>query len=202
MRGPIRRLLAVPAAYRLVTFALGGEASRLRFAREHIRAEDGQSILDIGCGPADILAVLPRVRYTGFDLNPDYIETAKRNYGDRGSFYCQTVNDESLEKHSGFDIVLAIGLVHHLDDAEANRLFSMARAALKPGGRLVTYDGGYVEGQSRIARYIVSRDRGEYVREVAAYTKLAEAVFPKVQTLVRHDLLRVPYTHVILECER
>jgi len=46
----------------------------------------------------------------------------------------------------------------------------------------------------------VSRDRGQYVRESAEYAMLAAQVFPEVRSFVRHDLLRIPYTHVILQC--
>jgi hypothetical protein len=91
-------------------------------------------------------------------------------------------------------------VLHHLDDSHALSLFKLARRGLKPGGRLVTYDGCFVAGQPKLARFVVSRDRGQYVRESAEYAKLASLVFPEVRSFVRHDLLRIPYTHVILQC--
>jgi SAM-dependent methyltransferase len=39
-----------------------------------------------------------------------------------------------------YDIVMAFGVLHHLDDAEGRELFRGARRALKPGGRFVTLD--------------------------------------------------------------
>ena len=96
--------------------------------------------------------------------------------------------------------MLAAGVLHHLDDTRAVSLFNLARKALKPGARLVTFDGCFVAGQPKLARFVVSRDRGQYVRESAEYAKLAEQVFPQVRSFVRHDLLRIPYTHVILQC--
>jgi hypothetical protein len=91
-------------------------------------------------------------------------------------------------------------VLHHLNDDYAARLFKLARRALKPCARLVTLDGCFVAGQPKLARLVVSRDRGEYVREFAEYAKLAAQVFPQVKSVVRHDLLRIPYTHVILQC--
>jgi len=55
--------------------------------------------------------------------------------------------------------------VHHLDDAEATKLFDLARSVLRPAGRLITFDGCYVPGQSPAARWILSRDRGQFVRK-------------------------------------
>jgi SAM-dependent methyltransferase len=105
-----------------------------------------------------------------------------------------------VDGRGGFDIVLATGVLHHLDDEEARELFRTAREALRPGGRLVTLDGCYVDGQSRMARYLLSRDRGKFVRAPEAYVRLARSQFEDVQASVRDDLLRIPYTHVALVC--
>ena len=53
--------------------------------------------------------------------------------------------------------------------------------------------------QSRTARLVILADRGRYVRNPAEYERLAAPVF-EVETAVRSDLLRIPYTHCILEC--
>ena len=124
-------------------------------------------ILDIGCGPADIMECLPEVEYYGFDASQEYIADAKRRWGSRGEFTCATVNAQTLQQRD-FDIVMAIGVLHHLDDQEAGALFDLARSVLRQGCRLVTLDPVFVRGQSPIARYIISRDRGEYVRSKEA----------------------------------
>lgn len=197
-----RKTLAVPIVYRTFGLLTGGPAGRTRFADEYIRAKNGDRVLDIGCGPADILPHLPDVEYTGFDANAEYIETASRVHGARGTFYCKRVSDETLPEGAQYDLVLAIGLLHHLDDAEAEHLFRLAHGALAPGGRLITLDGVYVDGQSRAARYLISRDRGQHVREEKGYLDLAKRVFARVRPAVSSNLLRIPYTHLILECVR
>ncbi len=196
------RALAVPGAYGLFKKLIGAGKDRSVFAREHVRAKDGDRVLDIGCGTADVLSFLPRVEYTGFDPSAEYIATATARYGDRAKFYCQRVSEQSLVVHHDFDIVLAQGVLHHLDDAEARRLFRLAHAALKPGGRLVTLDGVYVPGQSRVARLLLSRDRGKFVRHEQGYRELAEGVFDDVGSAVRHDLLNIPYTLLVLDCTK
>ena len=97
-------------------------------------------------------------------------------------------------------MVLAVGVLHHLDDSESISLLKLAYTALKEGGRLVTYDGCYVEGQSKMAQFIISQDRGRYIRKKGEYYNLACQVFKNVKQDLRHDLLRIPYTHLIMEC--
>jgi hypothetical protein len=92
--------------------------------------------------------------------------------------------------------------VHHLDDEEARQLFQIGYDALKPGGKLVTADGVWTKDQSAAAQWLLARDRGEYVRSEPEYMGIASQVFRNVKPSVRHDLLRVPYTHLILECVR
>ena len=96
----------------------------------------------------------------------------------------------------------AIGVLHHLDDADAVRLFELASAALKPGGRLITYDGCFVKDQSSLAKWFISRDRGQYVRDADGYVSLASQVFTHVRVSIRHDMMRIPYTRIILECQK
>ena len=97
------------------------------------------------------------------------------------------------------NIVIASGMTHHLDDEDALRLMQSAFAALEPGGRLVTFDGCFFEGQRPIARWLISRDRGEHVRALSDYVQLAERVFPEVESELYSDLLRIPYDHLVLE---
>jgi 2-polyprenyl-3-methyl-5-hydroxy-6-metoxy-1,4-benzoquinol methylase len=173
---------------------------RLTYIETHIRPKAGDRILDIGCGPANILEDLPDVEYLGLDIDNKYIDSAIKRFGTRGKFVCMKVSGGAIKESSAFDIVLAKGVVHHLDDDEAIELFRLARAAMKPSGRLVTIDGCYVEGRSKLEYYLLSRDRGRYIRTEEGYYHLASKVFPNVKVNVHHDLLRIPYTHLVMEC--
>jgi SAM-dependent methyltransferase len=197
----IRSALAYPQAYQLFWHVVGGPARSRILVEEYIQPKAGSRILEIGCGPGTIVPYLPQSEYVGFDLSADYIERARRRFP-QARFVCQRVSEYTLPERSYFDIVLALGIVHHLDDAEAEQLFHIARDALKPGGKLVTLDGVWTNDQSSAARYILARDRGQFVRSEDAYVQLAGKVFEKVKASIRHDLLRIPYTHVILECVR
>ena len=201
-RGGIYSLLALPGIYRFFGKLVLGDASRA-YLSEYIRPEAGMKVLDIGCGPAEILDQLPSVNYLGFDINPKYIESAQKRFGGKGRFFCGDVGLTTIDAEAGsFDLALATGVLHHLDDSYAVRLLELASKALKPGGRLVTLDGCFVPQQPKLARFVVSRDRGEFVRDANDYVKLAMQVFPQVKPFIRHDLLRIPYTHIVMECSK
>lgn len=195
-----RNLLGVAAVYSAFRKAAVHRRNPATMVERYYRPQRGDRVLDIGCGPADMLAYLPDVQYVGFDMSAKYIRAAQRRFGDRGQFFCQQVNATALDQFAAFDLVIAHGVVHHLDDGEARKLFEVARAALKPEGRLVTVDGCFVPDQTRAARCLLKLDRGQFVREQQEYVALASQVFARVEADVRHDLLRIPYTLLIMEC--
>jgi SAM-dependent methyltransferase len=197
----LRRVLAIPAAYQLWRNLVGGDACAKVLVNEYVQPTVGSRILEIGCGPGSIVGYLPPSDYLGFDLSTEYIEMARRRFP-KARFVCERVSRFSLAKEQTFDVVLALAIVHHLDDAEARQLFQIAYDSLKPGGKLVTFDGVWTDSQSSAARWLLARDRGEYVRSERGYLGIASQVFSNIRPSVRRDLLRIPYTHLILECVR
>jgi len=195
----VSQLLEIPKFYSTFERLVSGDA-RTTFVQQYVRPQPGDRLLDIGCGPADILDTLPPgIDYTGFDPSERYIANAQRRFGQRGRFYCRGIVAGRNEELSDFDLVLACSVLHHLDDSQVIDLFSLGNAVLKSGGRLITIDGCLVPGQSRIASFLLGQDRGQFVRTEAAYLALARKVFGSVTSHVRHDLMRIPYTHLIIE---
>lgn len=197
----IRSVLAVPVAYQLWWNVVGGAGRAKVLVSEYIQPRVGGRILEIGCGPGTIVGYLPQSDYIGFDISSRYIERARKRFP-HAQFFCERVSRFSLAKQQTFDTVLAIGVVHHVDDEEARQLFQIAYDALKSGGKLVTIDAVWTDDQSPTARWLVARDRGKYVRNEQEYVKIASQVFTDIRSSVRHDLLRIPYTQIILECVR
>ena len=196
-----RRILSLPAAYRLFGNLTGAHRGRIECVETYIRPKDSDRILDCGCGPADLLDYLPDVEYVGIDIDANYVAEARRRYGGRATFRVGPLGPETMTETAHYDLVLAMGVLHHLDDAQAEEFLNLARSGLKPGGRLVTLDPCYMAGQSRMARYIISRDRGNHIRSLEGWKQLVTPTFPSASYHVRHDLLRIPYTHLFMECE-
>lgn len=196
----LRFVLSDPRIYRLFKRMIAGNRRENWLVDTQIRARAGNRVLDIACGPADLLDSLPAVDYQGFDWNESYITEARHRYGHRGEFQVASVGDPPVFPPAFFDIAIAKGILHHLDDDETISMLTFARDLLRPGGRLVTFDGCFVEGQSPIARFLLRQDRGMYVRSQVEYEALASKAFPHVRSVLKHDLLRVPYTHIVLQC--
>jgi len=196
----MRAILKVPQIYNLYQALIGKSSLYSTLIQEYVRPEQGDRILEIGCGLGDLNLYLPPVEYLGFDADPNYIRSAREHFGDRATFVCERVSTKTLKQKNHFDIVIAFGLLHHLNDREALQVFELAAAALKPGGRLITFDGCFLENQSPIARYILSKDRGQNVRTPKGYLAIAAQIFSKITFNIRSDLLRIPYDSIILEC--
>ena len=158
-------------------------------------------ILDIGCGPAGILDFLPDIHYWGFDISEAYIAEAKYKYAKRGYFSCKQLQIDDLTNLPKFDVVLALGLLHHLDDSVPVDVIRLASEALKPGGRLVTIDPCLDSTQNFFARFLVASDRGRNVRNKEHYQALAQKVFLST-TAEAHHQAWIPYTHCFMECQK
>jgi SAM-dependent methyltransferase len=198
----IRPILDRPFFYELHNTLIGAKHRSRILVRDYVRPKQGDRILDIGCGPGNMFPYFTGCRYRGVDMNPDYIERAKARFGQQAEFSCQRVSEQTVHELGEFDIVLALALLHHLDDSEADDLFRLGYAALKPGGRMITMDGCYLPKQSRIERYLLDSDRGRFVRTEEEYLKLAHLRFSQVRPHLQPRLLRIPYTHIFMECVR
>ena len=191
------KFLEISNVYTRLTGFLLGANTYETLINDFIKPTPGCSVLDVGCGPATILDLLHDVNYIGLDHNPNYIATATKKYGSKGTFICAGVdklNDYGLKT---FDRIIILGVMHHLDDAQLTELMISLKDRLNIGGVLITFDGAYEDNQNLIAKFLAKNDRGKFVRSKEQYLKFIEMSFKVQQADLRHDLLRVPYTHLL-----
>ena len=197
------RWLKVPSLYNAFQGVIGGNALRRKLIQNHVRAKPRNSGIDIGCGPAQTLRLLPGVTYIGFDTNDAYIAFAKRTYGRLGTFVVgDTRSVRNDPRFKDADIVLAIALLHHLGDEEATQCIRFAYDCLKVGGRFISHDPCWIPNQGAFSKFIMSSDRGRNIRTEQQYCQLAAKAFKKVHTTLDMRPLRIPYVSVVLECEK
>lgn len=204
VRHGIRHLLASHVVYDLFQTLVGANRWRRRFLQSFLLDKipaDG-TVLDVGCGTCEALSWLPpTINYIGIDRNESYINQAKKRYQTRKAiFLCEDLSTTLPAIAEKVDAVLMLGLIHHLNDEECNAIFSIAARILKPTGFLLALDPAYAKEQSKLAKFIVSRDRGTAIRDVASYAALAKNYFPQVDTYLDLRPILIPYTGVTMRC--
>lgn len=196
----IRGVLAIPRAYEAWSRLVGAEYGRATLVREYVRPRSGARVLDLGCGPGDLVRHLGDVSYVGVDVSEAYVAQARKAYSGRAEFRVGDATRLDADLRD-FDLVLAFGVLHHLDDDAAAALLRAAHEALGGEGRIVTVDPALTPGERLLARVVIAADRGRHVRTADAYGRLVEPVFGDVRSVVRRDLLRIPYTHCVVEAK-
>ena len=197
----MRSVLSNAFIYESFQKFMGMHTVRKEFVAKYVAPYNVNSILDIGCGPGDILAFLPELDYHGFDISENYINNAKNRYGNKGNFYAEVLTGNTIKKLPDFDVVLMNGVLHHLDDSIARDMIKLSKKALKEGGRLLTIDTAFANKQNPIARFLASIDRGKNVRTKEGYSSLTKNLFSKTN-ITHYNKSGVPITFCIMECTK
>jgi SAM-dependent methyltransferase len=141
----------------------------------------GQLVLDIGCGPNSLLAMIG-IQPIGSDISELYMRSYARNVRSLA-----VVNSaDALPFTSGcFDSVWSFALIHHLPDEVAqNSLQEMVRVC-RPGGHVIILDA--VMPRSAWIRpipYVIRRlDRGKFVRKHDDLCRLLDRCLPSPKTI-------------------
>lgn len=196
------QLIRVPVFYKGLMLALGSDNGIRRYVNEALAPVPGLRMLDVGCGPADVLAYLPSLDYTGIDLNEKHIAYARERYSDRGRFIVGNAANDLRQDENSFDLINVSGLLHHLDDGEAISLFTSLKRLLKHDGRIVTLDNVWLPRQRAVVKLINSLDSGMNIRTPDGYLELLSGLNYEVKTRLFHDLLRIPYDHIVMTARK
>jgi SAM-dependent methyltransferase len=196
-------MFSLAPVYRFAQRAIGADHFRAVVVNDIIQPTSDDRVLDAGCGTGDIVEHFPEVDdYVGFDPSAEYVRAANDRFGERARFVESTVASFAADEAPSRTVVIAIGVLHHLDDDTVRELLDLAHRVLVPGGRLVTIDPTLTDHQHPIARVLVKSDRGRHVRTPRDTADLVTARFADAQISTLDDLLRPPYTHVIVRATR
>jgi 2-polyprenyl-3-methyl-5-hydroxy-6-metoxy-1,4-benzoquinol methylase len=191
----VYKLVTIPFFYELIQNSLGRKKTLRYLAQGPLKTKPGDRVLDVGCGPATIRPFLGDVDYLGMDLNAPHIEKATADYGHMGRFICGNAVTDIESAKGPFDLIICLGLLHHLEDSEARTLLSALSARLSKTGRLVTNDPVYIPRQNFIAKKLNDLDSGQNIRTPEGYKALFVDENTDMQTLVLSGKLNIPYNH-------
>lgn len=189
------KIVTVPILYEAIQNMLGRKKAFRFLANGPLKTKPGDRVLDVGCGPATLREYLGDIEYTGMDLNAPHIEQAKANYGHNSQFFCGNAVTEIDKAPGPYDLIICIGLLHHLDDDAATNLLDSLSLRLAPKGRIVTYDPVYIDKQNFIAKKLNDLDSGQNIRTPEGYKGLFNIKSVDLKTDVLSGMLNVPYNH-------
>ena len=119
----------------------------------------GDTVVDLGCGPATQLAMVarlnPDVRFVGVDLSEEMLERARAYGAEQGlgnvAFQQADVTDLGFLGDASVDAVFSTVALHHLPDVDhLERTFAEVARVLRPGGGLYLVDFGHLKSEKSI----------------------------------------------------
>ncbi len=194
-------LINNPIVYIIFQKIMSGTSFRKKIIIKNIKNKK-LNVLDIGCGPAEILEYIPNVTYYGFDIDKRSIDYAKNKYrGKNHYFFCKRFGKKELKKLPKFDFVILFGILHHLNNLEIKKLLQLCKKKMKKNSRLLTEDPIFIKRQNFIAKFLITKDRGMNVRIKEEYLNLLKKHFRNVSSKVTHQFF-IPYTWFSMICKK
>ena len=191
-------LLHRPVAFAFFNFLINVNGRSDEIINDYIRPLPNNLVVDVACGNGEYSTKFKAAKYIGVDLNPAYIEYAQKHYSEYGKFVCADVSDlSSVLSGNKIDIVLLIGVLHHLTDDQAKSMLHDVSKHLAPTGRVISVDPVFTPDPGLTARLLAAADRGKYVRLINDHRRILEESLVVTQSEIREDWLRIPYTHYV-----
>ncbi|MBZ5540098.1 MAG: class I SAM-dependent methyltransferase [Acidobacteriia bacterium] len=163
-------LLEQTAVYSLWQAPFAAEKLAPVLAHNDIR--QARRVLDVGCGPGTNTHLFGHADYLGMDINPGYIEHARRKHNRRYVVADVTTYEDAAGGE--FDFILINSFLHHIDTPSAHRILERLRSWLSPDGHMHILEL-VAPGDRSIAQLLANCDRGKYARPLAEWRELFEA---------------------------
>jgi ubiquinone/menaquinone biosynthesis C-methylase UbiE len=148
--------------------------------------EQGQSVLDIGCGTGTLAIaatrhVGPSGTVRGIDASPQMIARATRKAAkaDAPVTFQLAVAEQLPFPDARFDVVLSTLMLHHLPRKTREQCANEIRRVLKPGGRVLVVDFGKPQARGGLVAHF---HRHGHVAVEDIETMLATLGFTTVRT--------------------
>lgn len=119
----------------------------------------GDTVLDLGCGPATQLAMVarlnPETHFIGMDLSNEMLDKARDYVAQQNlsniEFRQGDITQLTTFSDASIDAVMSTVVLHHLPDLDAlEKTFTEIKRVLKPGGGLYLVDFGHLKSEKSI----------------------------------------------------
>ncbi|ROR34718.1 class I SAM-dependent methyltransferase [Inmirania thermothiophila] len=122
----------------------------------------GDRVLDLGCGPANQLALVaalnPQTHFLGVDLSAEMLARAEARIAERGLANVALRRGDITElrglEDGSVDAVISTVVLHHLpDEAALARCFAEIARVLRPGGGIYLVDFGRMRSEASMRAF-------------------------------------------------
>jgi SAM-dependent methyltransferase len=134
-------------------------------------------VLDVGCGPGTNTRHFATAAYLGVDVNPAYIQYARRRY--RRDFLAADVCEYTAAPGEKYDFILVNSFLHHVNLAVTRRILAHLSTLLTDDGHVHIIEVAMPE-RGRLARQLARWDRGRHVRPLAEWNEIFSEAFETV----------------------
>jgi len=142
--------------------------------RDHFKLSPGDQVLDLGCGTGEFSVFIPSQQYIGLDIEPAYIEYAKKNYA--GKFILGDASKLDFPDRS-FNKIMVIGVFHHMSDALSGKVLHEASRVLSDDGTFLFVEDLSSPENNFLTRWLHKLDKGEFIRTTEGYRNLVSPHF-------------------------
>jgi len=168
-------VLSVPQLYNLMQTPF--VKSKLAALARHNDLSKVRRVLDVGCGPGTNCTVFSHAEYLGVDLDPGYVEYARKKHG--RDFEVADVCTYDPPADEKFDFILLNSLLHHIDEQGARRILTALTRSVSDDGHVHIIDL-VLPGSKGLPRMMAENDRGDYPRPFSHWQELFGSIFEEV----------------------
>lgn len=196
----ISQAFDAPRLYELFQSIVSRSGTLDRIKNEIVKPDQIMNVLDFGCGIGYHSEMFKSANYLGIEPLEACVAVANKKFANSRVKF-QVGNHSHLKSFpdNSYDLVIAIGVLHHIDTEIFTIFVKEALRILKPGGRLTTFDPVFHKQQTKLSKLIVKQDRGTWVRTESGYVEVIESNFEGIiETKIYSKLLRIPYDHIAI----
>ena len=172
----------------------------------------GDRVLDLGCGPANLLAqvaqLIPQAHFIGIDASPGMLNCARQTMKRSGVANIEPVLGDMTTlaefADASFDCVISTMSLHHLpNEAALSAALCATRRVLKPGGGLYLIDFGrfkraatqrfFAEDRSDMQPENFTRDYFNSLRAAFSVDELSRAMQAFGDGVTRYTTALAPF---------
>ncbi|RQS75678.1 class I SAM-dependent methyltransferase [Burkholderia sp. Bp8963] len=148
----------------------------------------GDVVLDVGCGPCNLLGQLaelnPRTEFVGLDMSRTMLARAEKIFAEKEVSnielqYGDMTTLKGIQDHS-IDVVVSSMAFHHLPDVDAlGKTFAQIERVLKPDGAVYFNDFGRLRHPASVQYFVNRAAAGERSELVDDYYHSLHAAFTR-----------------------